>query len=125
MSACLVVHIHDACTQTGSAFNVVFRTHGHEMHVERLLTLFGHSFQHRKTKRNVRHKHTVHNVHVEPVGIATVYHCYVATQMKKVGRQQRGRYFYTHGLAFLVQTNGFDTTTFIHTKRAGKTADKL
>ena len=57
------------------------------MHIQRFFRQFGYIFQHRKAKRDIRYKHTIHYIDVQPVGITTIYLFYICPQICKIGRQ--------------------------------------
>ena len=90
MCAGLVVYIHHHRTQSGGLLNVALRLHNHEVHVEWFLANLRYSFEYRETKRDVRYKDAIHDVEMQPVGIAAVDHVDVVGKMREVGGQQRG-----------------------------------
>jgi hypothetical protein len=51
--------------------------------------MFVYGFQNRHSVRDVWYKNAVHDVNVEPVGFACVYHFDVALQVSKIGSQNR------------------------------------
>jgi hypothetical protein len=42
----------------------------------------------REAKRDVRNKHTVHNVDMQPVGLTMIEHIDVPPQMGEIGREE-------------------------------------
>ena len=76
--------------------------HHHHMDVERLLSYIGYSLYHWKTNRDIRHKHTIHDIDVDHRRLTTVNYLHRITETGKISGQQRGRYF--HYSAFWVDS---------------------
>ena len=88
MLAGLVVHVHHHGTDLGSLLDVLLGMNNHEMNVEWLGAYLSHGLQNGKSERDVRYEDTVHNVHVEPVGLTSVDHVHIAAQVDKISGQQ-------------------------------------
>ena len=61
-------------------------------HVHGFPADFSHRIEHRESKRNIGYEDTVHDIHVEPVGLALVDHLNFLVQMEEIGREQGRRY---------------------------------
>ena len=96
------MHIHHHCSQIFHFFNEFLGINNHQMYIQRFFRQLGYIFQYRKTKRNIRYKHTIHYINMQPVGITTIYLFYICLQISKIGRQQRRGYQRSiHGSLFL------------------------
>ena len=100
--ACLV-YLLDGAVQVGAGFVVDVHHVGsegfdllgelawvdyHEVHVEGFLAQLGYGFKYGETEADVGHEDAVHDVEMEPVGIAAVDHVDVFAQVGKVGRKE-------------------------------------
>ena len=72
-----IMHIHHHCSQIFHFFNEFLGINNHQMYIQRFFRQLGYIFQYRKTKRNIRYKHTIHYINMQPVGITTIYLFYV------------------------------------------------
>ena len=72
------------CSGLHKAGCILLRMHYHKMHVKRLAGYFCDSLRNREAEGDVRHKRTVHHIHVDDVGIF-IYKLYVLLEMEKVG----------------------------------------
>ena len=73
-------------TRFGKAFHILLRLDNHQVYVHKLVRRLCDGFQHRESKRNIGHKHAVHNVDVYPLGRTAVNHLGISLQVAKVGR---------------------------------------
>ena len=88
VGASLVVYVHEHGTSLSCLLHVTFGLNNHEMYVQRLLAYLGNGLDDGKAERDVRHKYTVHDIEVQPVGLTLVYHLHLPLQVKEVGGQQ-------------------------------------
>ena len=87
MGACLIVHRQYIGTRLFEVVYITAGVHNHQMHIQRLAGMFLNMFHHGLSKTDVRHKHTVHHIHMQPVAFARVEHLYVALQVAEVGTE--------------------------------------
>ena len=57
------------------------------MNVHRLLTNLSDCIKYRESKRDIRDEDTIHNIHVEPIGLTFVNHFNLLIQIKEVSRE--------------------------------------
>src|SRR5882672_736329 len=74
------------------SFNIVFRMHNHQMHVQRFFGVTPDSFHYGNTEGNVRDKYAIHHVHMDPVGLALIDHTDFLIQAGKITGQYGRRY---------------------------------
>jgi ABC-type Fe3+-citrate transport system substrate-binding protein len=65
----------------------VLGVNNHKVDVERFLANLGYRLNDGESKRDVGYEDTVHNVEVEPVGIAAVDHLDVSLKVQEVCRE--------------------------------------
>ena len=70
--------------------------HNHEMHVQRLLAFLCHGLYHRESEGDVRNEHTVHDVEMQPVGLAGIDHLNVGFEVKEICRKKGRRNQWFH-----------------------------
>ena len=74
MSTGFILNCQDICTGIAKAGQVTVGVNNHQMHVQRLFRYLLYSFNNRKPKRDIRNKQAIHNIEVNPVSLASVYH---------------------------------------------------
>lgn len=72
MFAGLDMHGNHVSTHLAEALDVSLRTFDHQVDVERLGGALLQRFHDREAKADIRHKHAIHHIDVEPVRIALV-----------------------------------------------------
>ena len=85
MGAGLPMYGQQIGTHLLEGVDVTLRLHNHQMHVERLLGELAHSFDDRHPEGDVRHKHAIHHVKMDPVGLRTVQHLHIFFQISEIG----------------------------------------
>jgi hypothetical protein len=80
--------IIDSCSKLMKTVQKFFRLNCHEMDIKRLFAILCNILQDRKTERDVRDKHAVHNIEMKPIGLTAVNHLQILTKVSKIGRQK-------------------------------------
>ena len=91
MCTCLIVNIHHHSAKLCRAGDITLRLDNHKVHVKRLCADTFHRLQHREAKRDVRNKHSVHHITMQPIGLTAVDHIYISLQISEVSCKQRRR----------------------------------
>lgn len=61
-------------TRIAEPLYIFLGVYDHQVYIERLLAILVHRYHKRKTERDIGDKRTVHHIHMQPIGIAAVYH---------------------------------------------------
>ena len=85
----LIMHVHHVGAQGFHFGDELLGLDNHQMDIQRLVGQAGNVLQHRESERDIGHKDAVHNVQMDPVGIAAVQHIHLISQVSEVGRENR------------------------------------
>ena len=88
MGGRLSVDGKDVGTRAGECLNVAFGLDNHQMDVQGFAGCLFYVLHNRQAVGDVGDENAVHDVEVEPIGIAAVDHFDVSAQMEEVGREQ-------------------------------------
>ena len=81
---CFVVYSEDICATVFERLNITLRLNDHQMHIHDLITIIGHGFNHWHSVADVRNKYAVHDIDVEPIGLAFIDHLTIALQIAEI-----------------------------------------
>ncbi len=73
------------------SMNIAVRLFDHQVSIERFLRKAADCLDHGDAERDIRNKHTVHNVEMDPLGLRTVKHIDILIKGCKIsGKEGRG-----------------------------------
>jgi hypothetical protein len=87
MGTCLVVYVHEICTQSLHLRDELLGLHYHQVYIEWLLSKFGHIFKNRETEGDVGHEDTIHDIQMQPLGCTAVEPLHVFLEIAEVGTE--------------------------------------
>lgn len=88
----LVVDVHRVDLQGSQLADELHRIYDHQMHIQRLLDDGADGLKDGEPEGNIGHEDAIHDVNVEPVGLALVDEAHVLLQAKEIRREERRRY---------------------------------
>lgn len=74
MSTCFIMNGKHISTCILESMDIAVRLFNHQVGIEWLLRQAADSLDHWDSERDIRHKHTVHNVEMDPFGLGSVKH---------------------------------------------------
>ena len=81
---CFIMNSEPFCSVIFKFLQKSLRFYYHQMHIQWLFGKFLNTFYYGKTKGDIRHKNTVHDIQVKPVGVTPVDHVNIFLQVPKV-----------------------------------------
>jgi hypothetical protein len=84
--------------------NVTFGFYNHQMNIKGFGSQLSYLSDDRLAKRYVGDKFSVHDIYMNPVGIALIQHIEFGFKVGKISREQRGSYKMCHILIFIWQS---------------------
>ena len=73
----------------GKCREIALRLDDHKMHIERLLCVASHRFDNHRSERDIRHKTTIHDIDMDPVGAGRIDGANFVGEMPEIRRQDR------------------------------------
>ena len=84
---CFCMYRNGICTTVHKILNITFRCRYHQMYVKKHFGFFADRTDHRHSKRNTRHKISIHNINVKPFNSCFFQSLNLFAQTVKVRRQ--------------------------------------
>ena len=73
----------------GKGIEIALRFDDHQVHIKRLLRVASHRFDNHRSERDIRHKATIHDVDMDPVGAGCIDGADLVGEMAEICRQDR------------------------------------